>query len=201
MGARLLVFSDIHGDRTALQAALDIEADAYIAAGDLCTWTRGLDDLAPLLARRAERMWILPGNHENSIHIGNYCARHGFRPLHGTSFELGGYHVAGLGHSNPTPFSTPGEDSEATIAANLAPFAALQPLILVCHCPPFGTPLDEARPGQHFGSRSIAEFIAARQPDYFFCGHIHEAAGRETLLGRTRAFNAGKRGCLLEWPA
>jgi uncharacterized protein len=37
-----------------------------------------------------------------------------------------------------------------------------------------------------------------RQLDYFFCGHIHEAEGRETRIGKTKAWNVGKRGYLLE---
>jgi Icc-related predicted phosphoesterase len=72
--------------------------------------------------------------------------------------------------------------------------------VLVCHCPPLGTRLDEAAPGKHFGSRAIADFVTAHQPCYFFCGHIHEAAGRSVLLGETRAVNVGKQGYLLQLP-
>ena len=35
---RLLVFSDIHNDRQALERLLDIDADYYFAAGDLVSW-------------------------------------------------------------------------------------------------------------------------------------------------------------------
>src|ERR1035437_162789 len=133
---RILVFSDIHGDKTALSRLMDMEADIYIAAGDLATFARGLDALAPLLARHAEKMWVLPGNHEHASQVETYCGRYGFHTLHRQSFIVNGIHVAGLGHSNPTPFNNPGEDSEETIAANLEPFAALKPLALICHCPP-----------------------------------------------------------------
>jgi hypothetical protein len=103
-----------------------------------------------------------------------------------------------LGHSNPTPFNTPGEDSEDTIASNLEAFAALKPLALICHCPPLDTPLDEASPGRHFGSSAVREFIDNHQPEWFLCGHIHEAAGRDVMLGKTRGVNVGKQGYLLE---
>jgi len=36
------------------------------------------------------------------------------------------------------------------------------------------------------------------QPRYFCCGHIHEAAGQQDLIGRTQSWNVGKRGQLLE---
>ena len=197
---RILVFSDIHGDLAALDCLLDTEADMYVAAGDMTTFARGLDRVGPVLARRADRMWVLPGNHEHASQIEDLCARHGLHPLHGRSLERGGYHIAGLGHSNPTPFNTPGEDSEATIAANLKAFARLKPLVLICHCPPLDTPLDEAAPGRHLGSSAVADFIAREQPEWLLCGHIHEAAGRHAMLGRTHGVNAGKQGYLLELP-
>ncbi len=197
---RILVFSDIHRDAAALNRLMDIEADLYVAAGDLCTFAKGLDALAPILARRAEKMWVLPGNHEHASQVDEFSKRNGFQTLHRKSFLVGGVHLAGLGHSNPTPFHTPGEDSEETIAANLEAFAGLSPLALICHCPPRDTPLDEAAPGQHFGSRAVREFIDRHQPAWFVCGHIHEAAGRDVMLGKTRGVNAGKQGFVLELP-
>jgi Icc-related predicted phosphoesterase len=53
-------------------------------------------------------------------------------------------------------------------------------------------------PGLHAGSTAVREFIEKRQPEYFFCGHIHEAEGVEIQMGRTRARNVGKKAYLLE---
>lgn len=198
---RLLVFSDIHGDTRALNRLLDIEADYYFAAGDLVNWVRGLDAIGRILARRADRMYVLPGNHETEAAVEAMCRRHGLHPFHGRSIEADGYHIAGLGYSSPTPFNTPGEYGEAEMAERLAPFAGLKPLILVCHCPPKGTDLDRMHLGFHAGSHAIASFIGAHQPAYFFCGHIHEAQGRTETLGATRGFNAGKLGYVLELDA
>ncbi|MBI5084131.1 MAG: metallophosphoesterase [Acidobacteria bacterium] len=195
---RLLVFSDIHGDLRALQRLMEMEADAYVAAGDMVTWSRGLDAVGPLLAQRAAQMWVLPGNHEHASQSARFCERYGLHDLHGKWFDFNGWRVAGLGHSNPTPFNTPGEYSEEEMAERLAPFAGLETLVLICHCPPWGTALDEAAPGRHFGSRAVLEFIEKNQPQWFLCGHIHEAAGREALIGATRAVNVGKEGYLLE---
>ena len=156
---RLLVFSDIHGDVTALERLLAIDADFYVAAGDLVNWGRGLDRMGELLGRRNPRVYVLPGNHESEQAIARMCERYGLNAFHERSFEADGYHIAGLGYSNPTPFDTPGEYSEAELAAKLAPFSGLQPLILICHCPPKDTTLDDAGHGKHFGSSSVREFI------------------------------------------
>jgi hypothetical protein len=195
---KLLVFSDIHGDLKALERHMAAEADYYIAAGDLSNWGRGLDRCGEILARRAGRVYLLPGNHESERQNADLAARYGLIDFHGQSFEAGGYHVAGLGCSTPTPFHTPGEYSEEEMARRLAPFAGLSPLILICHCPPLATDLDRVRKGIHAGSRSVREFIETNRPAAFFCGHIHEAEGVRLHLGDTLCFNAGKRGTLLD---
>jgi len=195
---KLLIFSDIHSDLRALERLMETEADHYIAAGDMVSWARGLEKVGVILARRAERMWVLPGNHESEADIEAFCRRFNLKPLHGRSFEAAGFHVAGLGYSSPTPFKTPGEYIEEEIARRLEAFERLSPLVLVCHCPPRGTALDRIREGVHGGSRAIGEFIEKHQPEHFVCGHIHEAEGVSVRLGRTRAVNAGVRGCLLE---
>jgi len=195
---RLLVFSDIHGAYDSLERLVETSADYYIAAGDLTSWGRGLERCGEILRRRAGRTYVLPGNHETEDQIAGFCARFGLNALHGRVFEAGGYHIAGLGYSNPTPFNTPGEYSEAEIARRLRPFESLDPLVLICHCPPAGTPLDLIREGVHAGSVSVREFIERVQPRYFFCGHIHEAEGVTARLGATECVNAGRNGYLLE---
>lgn len=197
---RLLVFSDIHGDASALARLVEIEADYYFAAGDLTSWGRGWEPLGELLRRRAERVFVLPGNHESAEQTASFTARYGLNAFHEQAVKISGYHVAGLGYSSPTPFNTPGEYSEPEIAQRLKKFAALQPLVLICHCPPYGTALDRIRAGVHAGSRSIREFLERHEPEYLLCGHIHEAEGVVEQLGRTQAINVGRRGYLLQLP-
>ena len=195
---KLLVFSDIHSDHRALERLVAMEADWYVAAGDLVSWSRGLDRCGEILKTRGDRVLVLPGNHESASQIEAFCAKYGLRNFHGETMQLGRFHVAGLGYSSPTPFNTPGEYSEKEIASRLAAFAELEPLVLICHCPPYATALDRVKEGVHAGSRSVAEFIEKRQPEWFCCGHIHEAEGVETRLGKTRAVNVGKRGYSIE---
>jgi len=195
---RLLVFSDIHSDLRALERLLAMEADYYFAAGDIVSWARGLDRAGEMLARRAGKVYVIPGNHESESDIAGMCERHRLTNLHGRSIQAAGFHIAALGYSNPTPFHTPGEYSEAEIADRLSAFAELKPLILICHCPPKGTALDRAGAGLHFGSSAVKQFVEEHQPAYFFCGHIHEAEGARANIGNTKGVNVGKRGFLLE---
>ena len=195
---KLLIFSDIHNDWKALERLLDIEADYYIAAGDQVTWAKGIERCGEILRTRGDKVHVLPGNHESAKQVDAMCARCGLHEFHERHFQVGRWHVAGLGYSNPTPFNTPGEYSEREIARRLKPFASLDPLVLICHAPPYDTALDQVHPGLHAGSHSVREFIEMHQPEYFFCGHIHEAEGVAIEMGRTHARNVGKAGYLLE---
>ncbi|MBI4876467.1 MAG: metallophosphoesterase [Acidobacteria bacterium] len=195
---RLLVFSDLHNDTAALAKLMDAEADAYIAAGDSVSWAKGFDRIGELLARRAGKVWVLPGNHESEADIARLCRAWDLNELHGRTFEAAGFTIAGLGYSNPTPFNTPGEYAESEMARRLEAFAGLKPLVLVCHCAPKLTPLDRVREGVHIGSTAVREFLDRHAPAHFVCGHVHEAEGVVCDLGPTRAANAGKRGYLLQ---
>jgi hypothetical protein len=126
---KLLVFSDIHNDWKALERLLATEADYYIAAGDQVTWARGLEKCGEILQRRAGRVYVLPGNHESADDVARLCVRYGLHDFHEAQFQVGDWQVAGLGYSNPTPFNTPGEYSERELAARLARFAGLAPVV------------------------------------------------------------------------
>src|ERR1022692_2540127 len=114
---KLLIFSDIHGDLGALARLMDTEADYYVAAGDLVNFGRGLDRCGEILARRAGRVYVLPGNHETAAQTAALCRDFGLHDFHEQHAQWGRYQVAGLGYSNPTPFHTPGEYSGGTRAA------------------------------------------------------------------------------------
>lgn len=195
---KLLIFSDIHSDARALDRLMSIEADYYFCAGDLVNWARNIDAMGEILRRHADRVYVIPGNHETASQITDLCARFGLHDFHVGHVELGGFHVVGLGYSNPTPFNTPGEYSEDELAERLHAFDGFKPMIAICHVPPQGTMLDRITNLRHAGSKSMREFLQREQPRYFFCGHIHEAAGAQDKLGETSAMNVGKKGYLLD---
>jgi len=177
---------------------MSVQADYYVCAGDLTNFSRRIDDCGEVMKHRASQVYIIPGNHETDDQVLQFCGKFGFHDFHGKVFEAGAYKVAGLGYSNPTPFETPGEYSEEEIARRLGAFTEISPMILVCHCPPFQTGLDRMRQFRHGGSIAVRDFLARSQPEFFFCGHIHEAAGTAERLGITKAMNVGKEGYLLD---
>lgn len=195
---KLLIFSDVHSDAKALERLMAVEADYYFCAGDLVNFSRGIDAMGEILKKRAGKVYVIPGNHESEQQIADLCGRFGLNNFHGEKIELGGFHVIGLGYSNRTPFDTPGEYTEEELEERLHRFDGLKPMIAVCHVPPLGTMLDRITNLRHAGSKSMRDFLQREQPRFFFCGHIHEAAGAQEKLGQTSAMNVGKKGYLLD---
>jgi uncharacterized protein len=105
-----------------------------------------------------------------------------------------GLGVMGVGWSTPTPFGTPSEVSDATIAAWLeAAYESAkgyERLVMVCHNPPLGTTADLVGASNHVGSPSVRAFIERVQPEVCLTGHIHEARGIDRI-GKTVVVNPG----------
>ncbi len=168
------------------------------AAGDLVNFGRGLDRCGEIL-RRAPAAFTCFKKSTNRRPRSPACAENSACAIFTSSMNSGAaYRVAGLGYSNPTPFHTPGEYSEVDLARRLDGFAGLTPLLLVWHYPAYETALDRVRDGLHAGSTAVRDFLVREQPECFFCGHIHEAAGVSIEIGKTRARDVGKHGYLLE---
>ncbi len=176
---------------------METEADYYFVAGDLVNWSRNIDAAGEILKARARQVYVIPGNHESPEPIVRLCDKYGLHNFHGGRVEIDGYQVVGLGCSNPTPFETPGEYSEEEMARRASAFNGLKPMIAIFHCPPYMTRLDRIANLRHAGSQAVRDFLLREIPRYFFCGHIHEAAGVAEQLGATSAMNVGKKGYLL----
>ena len=120
-----------------------------------------------------------------------------------------GHEMISWGWSTPTPWDTPREQSEQAMADSIAAMAERledpERAIFNLHCPPYQSGIDEApaldedlRPvvkgGQmkHIpvGSRAVREAIERWSPLVGLHGHVHEAAGTQSING-TRCFNPG----------
>ena len=195
---KILIFSDIHGDTRAIEKLAAQPADIYISAGDLSTFGKALEKCGEALRPLGEKCWVLPGNHETAAENAAFCKKFGLTDFHRQMRRCGETWLGGLGYSNPTPFNTPGEFTEEQIGEALTAFEGKTPLALIVHFPPHGTALDQVRFGIHAGSTTLRKWVERVQPQYLFCGHIHECAGKRDTLGATQCLNVGKAGYLLE---
>ncbi len=135
-------------------------------------------------------------------------------PCEGLAVELasGAYTMVSLGYSNPTPWQTPREVDEETMARRISEVVAgledFTRVIFNFHAPPVDSTLDTCplldnstdpptvvtSGGQPVlygaGSRAVREAIERLQPLLSLHGHIHESRGL-IQIGRTTAVNPG----------
>ena len=127
------------------------------------------------------------------------CARYGLHDFHRAALRGGRWHVAGLGYSNPTPFDTPGEYSEAQLAERLEPFAELRSAGAGVPCAALW---HGARPGPPGAARGLdgGARVHRQAPAGVLLLRPHPRGGgrRGARWGSTRARNVGKKGYLLE---
>jgi uncharacterized protein len=193
---RILAFSDIHRDtrQAARLADRAREVDVVVGAGDFASVHRGLEELIDMLVVIETPTVLVPGNNETEDALREACR--GWRAatvLHGEGSEIDGVPFFGLGAGVPTtpwPWSFDlTEDEAAGMLAACPPGG-----VLVVHSPPHGH-VDGDR---HLGSEAILRAIEDKQPRLVVCGHIHESAGEESLVGPSRVLNLGPAGTVIE---
>ena len=171
----VLLIADLHGQFGKIDSFLDLSPEAVFIAGDI-TNMGPVDTVDDVLSRIDVPCFAVPGNCdpreiiETLEHSDAVC-------LHGSHINLGRITIAGIGGSNPTPFSTPFEMTDKQIDDVL--HGAVKKMektvhnILLSHAPPFET-LDKIN-GEHVGSRSIRRHM--KSFDLVCCAHIHEQRG------------------------
>jgi len=193
---RIVCFGDVHMAFGAIERMAPVlaTADLAILTGDLTNFGDPPDALAIVDAVRThcpdvlavtgnlDMAWVIDAFHEAGI------------SLHGEARRYGTLGIFGCGGSNITPMDTPTELEEDELARVLARGHALVAdaprRLMICHTPPFDTPLDRLVNGTPVGSPAVRTFIETQQPDVAVVGHIHEGRG-VTTLGSTVVANAG----------
>jgi uncharacterized protein len=121
--------------------------------------------------------------------------------------DIGGFYLASIGWTNPTPWNTFREAPEDVLATKIDAVVSSIPdmdrAIFNFHAPPYGTGLDEApaldenmRPihggavMKPVGSTAVKAAIMRYQPVLSVHGHIHESKG-VCKLGRSLTMNPG----------
>jgi Icc-related predicted phosphoesterase len=193
---RLLAFSDIHRDlRQAARLAERASAvDVVVAAGDFASVHRGLEELIDMLVAIETPTVLVPGNNETDAALREACAGwSAAQVLHGERTEIDGVSFFGLGGGIPvTPWDWSFDLTEEQAAERLA--GCPEGGVLVVHSPPKGY-VDGSG---HLGSEAVLRAVEEKQPRLVVCGHIHEAAGEEAVVGASRILNAGPAGTVVD---
>jgi uncharacterized protein len=197
---KILAVVDLHGEEKAYTSLAKNfkkhKPDLIISAGDH-TWfgenekefLNKMDFGVPVL--------ILPGNHE--VPEATQKAAKGLKHivwLHKGVYEMNNVLILGCGEGGFCIGNCDFERAKPFFKREMKNYTGK--VLLITHEPPYDTKADEVMPGSHVGSKSLREFIEETQPDMNLCGHIHEAAGAISKLGKTVVINLGPKGKLIK---
>lgn len=197
---KVFAIVDIHGDEKVFKhMELMIKKhkpDLIISAGDQ-TWfgdkekdiLKALDFGVPVL--------LLPGNHE--VPEATKKIIKGMKHIvwiHQGVYEKDGVLFIGCGEGGLCCGNNDFERSKKFLGKELKAHKGTK--ILITHEPPKDTKADELNPGTHVGSPSLRDFIKEHQPDINICGHIHEAWGKMSKIGKTLVINVGPKGKIIK---
>ncbi|MEX0305759.1 MAG: metallophosphoesterase family protein [Ruegeria sp.] len=188
---KVLAFSDLHmaRNRAAELVTASSEADLVIGAGDFCNMRQGLDEAMQMLSGISAPLVLVPGNAESADELVE-ATPEGVHVLHGSGMTLDGVRLFGLGYGVPlTPFGDWSCDLTEAEAAELLDRCDGAD-ILIAHSPPKGYG-DVTSQGASVGSTAVRDAVERIQPDFVFCGHIHDSWGYRGTLGRTQIANLG----------
>ncbi|QDV57239.1 metallophosphoesterase family protein [Rosistilla oblonga] len=193
---KLLLFSDLHRDRDAATALVELakDADVMIGAGDFAIKRKGLADTIEILRTADCPAILVPGNGESVEELTQACRDWPqAHVLHGTAASVAGVSFFGIGGGIPTtPFGDWSYDFSEEEAAELLRLMAEQD-VLVTHSPPWNC-VDIDGSGTHRGSPTIRQAIEANKPRLVVCGHVHDSWEQTDRVGDSVVINAGPRG-------
>jgi uncharacterized protein len=191
---KLLIFSDTHGRLGAIEAITKKakQADMLACAGDISIFEEGLEMTLRKLNQIGKPVLIIPGNHESPELLKAACGNFAnLIYIHGKAYFKGDYCFIGFGSGG---FSIKDPDFEKFARKLKIPKSII--IILVTHGPPYNTKVDHI--WGHHGNKSYRSFIEKMKPVIAVSGHLHETAGLEDKIGRTRVINPGPKGKIVE---
>lgn len=197
---KLLLFSDLHCDKSAARRIVEraADADVLVGAGDFGNVRQGVEICIDVLQAVNRPAVLVPGNNESTEELTAACRSwKSAHVLHGSGVTIDGVAFFGLGGGVPvTPFGSWSYDFTEEQAVKLLASCPLR-AVLVSHSPPKGV-VDRSSRGHSLGSTAVRDAILQKEPLLVVCGHIHESGGKQALLGSTPVINAGPRGMVWE---
>ncbi len=198
---KILAASDIHGDtkltKELAKRAEQENVDLVVLCGDIVGWTETKDLIKPFKDKN-QKVLIIPGNHESFATTDFLASLYDIRNLHGYAVKYENIGFFGAGGTSDMP-SFPGAISEHELFETLKKanhgLAGIEKKIMITHQHPAGSTSEFSGIA---GSKAITKAIKQFKPDILLHGHIHEAGGMESKIGKTRVINVGRKGEIIE---
>ncbi|MBU0894482.1 MAG: metallophosphoesterase [Nanoarchaeota archaeon] len=198
---KILAIGDIHGDtglvKKLAQKAKKENVDVVILAGDLTFAEMSLKNIIGPFAKAKKTVLIVPGNHEavsTTAFLSEMYAPYS-KHLHGYSFKKEGVGFFGAGTAEIGPNVLKDQTIFNLLKKSHFKIKNSKKKIMVTHMHPEGS---KSEFSGFPGSKAIKRAIIELQPDIAICSHIHEAAGLEDKIGKTKVINVSRKAKIFE---
>lgn len=199
---RILAIGDIHGDKKLTQRLADKavkeKVDLVILAGDLTYFESSIEGIIGPFVKANKPVFLIPGNHE-TVATANVLAQMypNTKNIHGYAVKINDIGIFGAGGANIGIHSLKEKEIFDLLKQGNDNLKNINKKIMVTHMHPQGTIIEKMSsfvPASKAVRRAIEKF----QPDIAIHGHIHEAAGLEDRIGKTRIINVARKECIFE---
>lgn len=190
---KILAVGDVHGDKSLIQTianqSIEENVDAIVICGDLSAPENDLSGMIGPLKQTNKRVFLMHGNHDNRATMQVLSELYQTKFLHADSYQIDDVSLVGCGGSNIGPESLT-ENQLQNYLNNAFTKAQTQKKILITH----NHPESKMASLSNFVPPSIAitNAINQHQPDIAICAHIHEGAGIEEQIGKTKLINVSR---------
>lgn len=198
-GLKILAAADFQGSsaiaETLAQKAEKENVDLVILAGDLHGAQKISPNIIAPFKKRNQKVIFVPGNWDTTAESKLLTDIYQIKNIDGTYVNYNGIDIVGIG----SPDFRLNIDTKNNLEKLIKNFEKIQTKnskkILVSHIHAKNT---LAEFSGIRGSKLLKDIIDYFQPDIFISSHIHEAEGLEQKIGKTKVFQVGKKGKIIE---
>lgn len=195
---KILAASDLHGESNIAKALANKaereNVDLVVLCGDIVGFAETKNIIKPFKEKN-KKVLIIPGNHDTNATADFLAKLYNIRNLHGYSAKYENVGFFGAGGADIGPGMITESDLFKTLKKAHGSLNNIEKKVMITHMHPKDS-LSELSGFE--GSFSIKRAIEQFKPDILIHGHIHEAAGAEERIGKTRVINVGRKGTIIE---
>ncbi len=200
---KILAAGDLHGDvsvaRKLANKAQNENVDLVVLAGDITGDDEKLPGVISPFLEKKKKVLFVPGNHESLATADFIADFYGITNLHGYSVKYSNVGIFGCSGNNLGIHQISEEEIFKLLKRGYEKVKDSKKKVMVTHVHPSGTKMGKfGHPLVREGSEGIRKAVKQFKPDILICSHIHEASGIEEKIGKTKVFNVGTEGKIIE---
>ena len=186
---KILAAADLHGDSRATKKlakrAEKENVDLVVLCGDLTGFVESNNLIKPF-KDKSQKVLILPGNWDSFATTDFLAQVYGVKNIHGYSARYEDVGFFGAGGADVGPNAVTEKEIRDTLMKAHSDLKGIEKKVMLTHMHPAGS---KSEFSGFEGSKAITDAIKKFKPDFLLHGHIHEAAGFEENIGKTKVIN------------